>query len=141
MAGKTYDVKAHTLNFAGIDLGRDTADPFISVEASEDAWTTKTGLDGQVTRSRNRVDYIALKAKFLYTSPDNDLLMAIHLADINIEGGIMSPLLARDRLGTMLLASPEAWIVKAPDFEVGKEVGEVEWEIHAANPQRFQGGH
>ena len=141
MSAKTYDVKAHSVNLGGLDIGRDTADPFVAVEASEDAWTTKTGLDGQVTRSRNRVDFVSVKIKLLYTSPDNDILMGIHLADLNIPGGMMVPLLVRDQLGTNLLVSAEAWIVKVADFEVGKEVGEVEWEVHAANPQRFQGGH
>ncbi len=76
------------------------------------------------------------------TSNGNDILSAIHNGDMAIAGGAgVAPILVRDRQGTQLFTSPEAWITKIPDVSYGKETNTVQWVFGVHNPINFVGGN
>lgn len=143
MAVKVYSQDEVSVNIAGnpIDGGRGD-DEFISITQNEDDFTAKSGVDGEVTRSRNKNRITRIVLTLQATSASNDILSAIHNLDLKTDGGSgIFPIQVRDRAGTQVFIAPEAWIVKAPDLKFAKESGQTPWLIDCAEPERFDGGH
>lgn len=138
-----YSADEVTVNFSGINIesGRGE-DEFVEIEQEQDTFTYKAGVDGEGTRSENKNTVTKITLTLSYTSASNDLLSAIHELDKKVAGGSgIAPIMIRDRLGTQLFASAEAWIIKPPMTKLARHSGERKWVFHAHQPQRFDGGH
>jgi len=139
---KIYSAAEHSFSFAGkaIETGRGE-DEFVSYEQDVPNFSTKSGVDGETTRSENKNTTTTLKLTLMQTSSSNGFLSAILNGDISIPGGAgIAPILVRDRQGTTVLMSPEAFIVGPPAVKRGKEVGMNEWTFKVIAPVRFDGG-
>lgn len=138
-----YSADEVTVNFSGIPIesGRGE-DEFVTIEQQEDSFTYKAGVDGEGTRSENKNTYTVVTLTIGQTSSANDLLSAIHELDKKVAGGSgIAPIMIRDRAGTQLFASAEAWIIKPPDQKYARESGERVWTFGVHAPERFDGGH
>lgn len=140
---KIYSANEVSINFAGIpiDSGRGD-DEFASWDQDEDSFTYKAGIDGEGTRSENRNRKTRVTLTLMQSSDGNAKLSAIHNGDVKVGNGLgVAPFMIRDRQGTTLLISPQAWVVKPPAQTRGKEVGTVQWLIDVHDPERFDGGN
>lgn len=128
MATITYDVNKINLSVAGVPLkgGGETA--FVAFAYDEDAWTKKTGCDGEATRSRTNNQGGKFTITCMQTSRINAILQGLYLADV--EGGLgVVPVNLYDPSTGLEYFSEDGWVMKGADHSWEKEVGEREWVI------------
>jgi hypothetical protein len=145
MSGKrntTYSGDAWTLNYAGMSLESGKGkDSFLKSEHINDEVTIFTGIDGESVFNIIKDTSRKVSVTFLFTSKANALLSAYFNVHRKTEGGLPGPLYLEDRLGTTKELSSAAMIAFMPDFEAGKEAGEVTWEFLLADADTFIGSH
>lgn len=139
MATRTYDPGEHLCSFLAVPLSAWGTDTFIMASRAEDAFSMTVGAGGEVARNRNRNRTGSVTVTLLASSPENDLLSAIAVAD-ELRGEGVGPLFVKDRLGTTLVHAENAWIRKMPDLERAKETGQIEWVFDCAVLDVFIGG-
>jgi hypothetical protein len=123
----TYDPQKVIINWAGITFGGFADGSMVTAARDEDAFTKTVGADGSVARTRNanRSGKVTVRLKF--TSLTNTLLSAAAIADAS-GTSVVDPLIIKDASSDVSLVHGEnAWIMKMPDFERGKELGMLEW--------------
>lgn len=140
MSTRTYDPGEHLASFLGVPLTAFGPDTFITATRSEDAFTMQVGAGGDVARSRNRNRSGTVTVTLMASSPENDLLSAIALAD-ELRGEGVGPFFLKDRIGTTVIAVENAWIQKIPDLERAKELGVCEWVLACERLDMFVGGN
>lgn len=138
MAVRTYNPKDFVLAFGGVPLTGFIDGDAIEFEFDEDSFTKVTGLDGQVARFRLNNDSAKLTVKLMSTSPSNDYLSALSLAD-RITGEGVREVLLKQLNGNTAVFSQSAWIMKPPALTIGKEIPEMEWVLDLADTEFFYG--
>ncbi len=140
---KVYSASQVTFNFAGIPVDNGLgSDEFCEISKTEDVFTYKAGIDGEGTRSESKNSHHKVTLTLMQSSSMNAVLSLIHSGDMKVAGGLgIAPLLIRDRQGTTLFASAQAWIVKVPDWKAAKEGSEVKWVFDVHDPQYLVGGN
>src|SRR5688500_18008985 len=99
------------LSFMGVTFRGYAEGTFIEIEREEDGLIDYTGSLGEVCRTKNLNLVGEVVVTLMASSPVNDLLTAIALADQQ-SGLNYGPLICKDLNGTMRCFSPEAWIKK-----------------------------
>jgi Bacteriophage KPP10, Structural protein ORF10 len=137
---RSYDPTEVTVSFNGLTIDGYGPGTFIKVSRNEDSWSLQIGNSGSGARSRNPNKSGRFEFTLLESSPANGLLSAVALAD-ELRGEGVGEVQVKDR-GTLLAkcSGQNAWIVKPPDFERAKEVGEVTWVIESDNIDVFHDG-
>lgn len=128
---RSYDPTEVTLSFNGLTIDGYAADTFIKVSRNQDGWTYQPSNSGRGARSRNPDKSGRFEFTLLAASPSNGLLSAI--ADADEDSGLgVGEVQIKDR-GTLTAkcAAQNGWIVKRPDWERGKEVGNITWIIES----------
>jgi len=128
MSLKTYDPGLVIVTFKGIILGGFMSGTFVKAERSEDAYKLSAGSQGEVVRVRSRRRDGTVTVTLQGSSPTNDLLVAIAIADEAANSGV-GALSVTDLNGGTLIASGAAWIRKLPDYEAGDDLSGREWVI------------
>lgn len=124
---KTYNPKLVLASFLGIPFTGAWADgTFLEIEIDEDAFSHYSGADGEVSRTQNHNQSGTATATFAAHSPLNDILSGFHAVD-KASGGGVGPFMAKELNGTTLLLSAEAYLIKVPKLEFGKEMGTRQW--------------
>lgn len=127
----TYDPTEQIVIFGGIQIDGYGPGSFIKASRDEEGWTFQPSNSGGGSRSRNPNKAGKLVFTLLASSPANALLSAIAVTDELTAEGI-GECLVKDRStgdsGASCFAQ-NAWIIKHPDYERMKEVGEIEWTI------------
>jgi hypothetical protein len=113
---------------------------FVSIEMVEDAFTPISSSDGHTTWSMNPSTLATVTITLMASSPSNDALSALHIAD-RVTGLGVFPLTVKDNSGRDLFASDAARIIKMATITKGKEIGTREWTISCANSTMFVGGN
>lgn len=136
---KTYNPAKVAVSFAGFPLSG-FGDTFISAERNEDAFAVVIGADGEASRVANANKSGRVTITLKQTSLSNDVLSNLAVAD---ELGNLSTgaLMVKDVSGTTVLLAQEAWIVKRPTVEFGKEGSDREWILETGNLEIFSGGN
>lgn len=111
-----------------------------SVSRAEDAFSLVVGCDGESTRVRNYNRSGTVTLNLQQSSPSNDVLSGIALADEATNAGLM-PLLIKDNNGSTLIEATTAYIQKIPDADFGKDASERAWTIMTDNLVVFLGGN
>lgn len=137
---RTYDPTEVTVSYNGLTIDGYAAGTFVKAMRNGDGWTLQMGNSGSGARSRNPDKSGRLEFTLLTSSPANASLMAFAIAD-ELSGSGVGECQVKDR-GTLLgkVAAQNAWIVKIPDWERAKEVGEVTWTIETDNLQVYHDG-
>ncbi|MBB2918333.1 phage structural protein [Cupriavidus alkaliphilus] len=141
MTTHTYDPARVNVTVAAATLSGFAEDSFISIEEIGDGVTSTSGADGEVARAMSSDRRCKVTIKLQQTSAGNDVLSSLLQADRLSGGGGIFPIAVTDLRGRTLFTSSEAWVVKLPPSEFGKEVGEREWEIQTGKSIYFVGGN
>lgn len=137
---RSYDPTEVSLVYNGQIIDGYGPGTFIKAMRNQDTWTLQMGNSGSGARSRNPDKSGRLEFTLLTSSPSNAILMAFALAD-ELRGEGVGECQVKDR-GTELgkCSAQNAWIVKPPDWERGKEVGEVTWVIETDSLEMYHDG-
>lgn len=136
MAADTYvyDVRDIVFTFGPVLVSKDHAEgAFVTVAKASDAFTSKVGGDGNVTRQATNNKLATVTLRLAKKSPSNTALGALHTVDTNTTNGAgVYPLMIKDVAGTTLHGGFSAWIKKQPDDTFGQEADEREWTFEVA---------
>ncbi|WP_066733542.1 phage structural protein [Cupriavidus sp. D384] len=141
MTTHTYDPARINVTVGAATLSGFAEDSFIGIEELGDGVTSKAGADGEVARAMSSDRRCRVTIKLLQTSRSNDLLSSLLQADRLSGGNGLFPVAVADLRGRSVLHASEAWVVKLPTSEFGKEVGEREWIIETGGGTYFVGGN
>jgi hypothetical protein len=133
MSTKTYDPALVVVTLGPYLLSGFAEGTFIKVSRDEDAFTDKTGTDGETARARNKNRAGEVELTFLQTSASNDILSGLAQAG-ELTGTDVLPLLIKDLLGTTLVSALNAWPKKIADVEEAKEITDRAWTLRCASP-------
>lgn len=139
---REYDPTQITVSFAGIVVEGYADGEFVRIERDTDDFQDVVGTDGEVSRARSSDLRATVTIILMQTSPSNALLSALRQADLDNPGGAgVGPLVIRDRLGTSIHRSDQAWIAKAPDVSYDRTPTPREWKIRCARLTGVDGGN
>jgi len=142
MSTKYYDADQVTVSIAGIPLKGYAEDEFLSITPEADSFDDVVGVDGEVTRNKNRDERATCTVTLMQSSESNDLLSALYNTDRNASNGAgVGAFLVRDRNGRALYTATACWIKRAPDVKFGRQAKDRAWVIRIANLVRFDGGN
>lgn len=134
-----YDPKKVLVIIGGAIMSGFSDGGLVTVARNEDAWTLQVGTDGEGTRSKTNNKSGRITVPLMQSSPSNDVLSALAIADELSNGGVV-PILIKDSNGTTVCGAKAAWIVKIPDAEYGREAGPREWILESHEIDIFLGG-
>ncbi len=140
MTVRTYDPKEVHIIIGGFEMMALTDGTFFTITMDDDAYAKVTGADGETSRAKSNNNGAEATISLQQTSPSNDILSGIAIADKLSNSGIV-PVIVKDSLGTTVLFSAEGWVKKMPDVTYGKEIGNRDWPIDLANVDVFIGGN
>lgn len=140
MSVRTYDPKQVVVVIGGTIMGGFADGTFVTVARENDAFAKSSGADGIVTRAKSNDRSGSLSLTLAQSSPSNDVLSVIAIADEQTSKGIV-PVAIRDFSGRSTFVSAFGWIRKIPDSEFGKDVSDREWVFDLADLDSFVGGN
>jgi hypothetical protein len=123
-----YDPNLVSVIAGGKILGGWGEGTYIEAERDEDSWMKKTGVDGEVSRAKNKNRGGKVTLTLMQTSPSNDILSAFQQADEQAGTGVFT-IVVRDANGATLLSAADAWVKKPPKLVFAKEVQAWQWTI------------
>lgn len=106
-------------------------DSFITIEPAGDGTSYVIGADGEVARSIDPSRVYTIKISLLQNSRSNEYLQKIYEKDVKDGDGTFSVNI-NDLLGKQKFTSGIAWVTKPASWSRGKQQGNREWEIVAA---------
>lgn len=140
MALKTYDAKKVAIIIGGAIMSGFSDGDMISIERNEDTFTLQMGTDGEGTRSKSNNKSGRFTLSLMQTSAANAALSAIaKLDEIGNAGAV--PVLVKDTSGSSVYSASQAWLVKPPTAELGREAAAREWVFETHELKWFEGGN
>jgi len=140
MLTKTYDPDQYVLILGGIVAQGFSERSVISITMN-DSFTDVTGVDGEVSRSKNMDRTATVSVSLMQTSSTNLAYSGLSNGDRLARGGAgIVDFAFRDLDGVTLYASADAWISKEPDVNAEKEATERVWTIRCGHLNRVDGG-
>ncbi len=127
MSVREYDSASVFVVVGVVPLSGFAPDSKVTIARNEDAFTLQVGSDGEAARSKSNNKSGRMTIRLLQTSPSNDVLSTLALADEVTPGGAVFPFACKDLNGGSLHTAQTGWIVKKPDAEYVVEAGEREW--------------
>jgi len=140
MAVRTYDPKQVLVIIGGIPMGGFADGAFVTVERTSDTFTKVSGADGIISRAKTNDRSGSLKFTIAQTSPSNDVLTGIAIADELTSDGVV-PVLIKDNSGRSIFISAFGWVKKPPASEFAKDITNREWTMDLADLDVFVGGN
>lgn len=127
----TYDFKKSTIVLGLNQITGFAEGDSVEIEEAEDVFKYATGV-GSSDRVMNNNNYLKIKIKLTQSSPSNQVLSAIHLADR--AGGVPLPFsftyVDKNSIGKdVSIGGTTAWIIKFPTIRRGNNTTEHEWML------------
>jgi hypothetical protein len=143
MALKTYDPKKYPIVFAGILVNEGLADgTFLNISTETPGFSSKSGVDGEVTRTRSHDRRATATITVMQTSEVNDRFSALYAADRAATNGQgVGAFYVQDLAGTTVLESSVAYIANDPDVTLEAEASTRDWVIELADYQPSHGSN
>jgi len=138
---KTYDPKKVLISLGSHGVSGYSDGTFVSIEASGDGISKKVGCDGEIVRSIDPNESAKITLTVLQTSPTVAFCQSAFDRDRATGEGTF-PVLVKDLKGGLIFSAKDAWVVKPPNREFGKEstdrsieidCGEAKWEGEATS--------
>lgn len=127
----TYNPKKITCALGNHIVSGFADDSFITVEPAGDGTSYVIGADGEVARSIDPSRVYTVKISLLQNSNSNSYLQNMYDKDVKDGTGTFSVNI-NDLLGAEKFTSGIAWVSKPASWARGKQQGNREWEIIAA---------
>ncbi len=133
---KTYDPKKILISLGSHAVKGLSDGTFVTIEANGDGITKKVGCDGEVVRSIDPDSTAKVTLTLLMQSPTIAWAQQTYDRDRTTGDGTF-PVLIKDMKGGLVFSANDAWIVKPPNREFGKDMpdrelvidcGEATWE-------------
>lgn len=133
---RTYDAKKVLISLGSHSVKGYSDSTFVSIEASGDGFTKKTGCDGEVVRSADPDKTARVTLTVLVNSDTVEFCQQQYNRDRETLDG-MFPILVKDLKGGIIFAAEQAWVVNSPtrdfdkdgpDREIIIDTGEASWE-------------
>lgn len=138
----TYSPDRVILTFAGMIINGFAPDTFIEVERDEDGFMKSVGSLGDVARSKNLNRGGKVTVTLMAVAPINTLIADFALVDeLDPTTGVTGDLQLKDLGGDMVCHADNAWVLKFPKIERGKESGTVQWVFDCAEIEVYPGGN
>jgi len=125
---RTYDPKKVLVSLGTHSVTGYSDGTFVTAEASGDGTSKKVGCDGEVIRSIDPDGTGKVTLTVHQQSPTVAFCQRMYDRDRNGNDGTF-PILIRDLRGGLLFSARDAWVVKPPTREFGKESADREIEI------------
>ena len=128
---RNFDSNQFSLSLGSVEVnaGRG-AGTFFEVEPLAEDWTTARGADGEVTRSKVNNGGATVTFTVMRSSQAHKDLHALRSLDLASPNGAgVAAFQGRDRSLGLRYEAAKAWIRKPPKEGVGRESGEVTWEL------------
>lgn len=136
-----FDAKQHVVTVNGIVLTNFADGDVISVSMNEDQNKLKVGVTGETTYSRTNNYSGAFEFSLMQSSPANDALSIILLADLQTPLGVVVPIFIADILGTTRFVAKFAKCAKWPDHKTAMEAQAKTWRFIAGRIVQYHGGN
>ncbi len=136
---QTYDAKNISISVGAHIVGGFADGTFLKIERNNDSWTTQSGASGETVRSKTNDRTGKYTFTLQQTSLSNDVLMGFFLTD-ELKNLGKFPIIVREVTGNTVSQATEAWVMKLPSVEYGKESGNREWVIETGELLLFVGG-
>lgn len=108
---------------------------FLRIRAKSDGFTSRNGSDSLVTHSRSNDHRREVSLILEASSLSNAVFSAVHEIDKAAPNGSgVAPMLIQDLNGTTKFTAEIARIMKAPDMDLARESGTLEWLFEAIVP-------
>ncbi len=140
MSVETYDPKKVFVIVGGQHITGFQDGSMVTVERNEDAWTLQMGTDGYGTRSKSNNRSGRITINLMQTSGSNFILSNLAQLDELGNGGVVE-VMVQDSNGKSLHVMQEAWVVKRPSAEYGKEATNREWIFESDALEHTVGGN
>ena len=125
----SYDPTRQNVVFGDVPIDGFADGTFIKVSRNQDTWTYQPGNSGKGARSRNPDKSGRFEFTLHAGSPSNAYLSSIARTDELLATGIGScQVKDRTTLSAKCFAQ-QAWVIKPPDWERQKTIGEITWII------------
>ena len=124
----TFDLRETTITLGGVSIDGFAKGDVITIEQEGDTFGSEAGADGHVDRVKNNTATLKITLQLRQTSPTNDALSAVHIADKLTNKGIV-PFAFLDKNGTTIVTAASAWIPKPATIVNGEEAKQREWVI------------
>lgn len=122
----TYSPEKNIVLVNGVPMVGFGEDNAIEISPMADMSTSKTGIDGDVSRSTGTDRRAEVVIRLMQTSPSNDVLNAMVGVDL-ITGGRLISITVQNLLMRDLFVAPQAWLSRRPVLTYAREAGEREW--------------
>lgn len=132
----SYSPDNYVLTFGAIIFRGFAKGTFMELELAEDTIKEDVGSSGDVVRVFTPNHLATLTVTLQGSSPTNDQLSSMHLADRITKIGY-APLQLMDRNGATLFSDPQAYIRKFPKFEAMDDANNYPWVIVMPNCADF----
>jgi len=140
MSLKTYDPKSVMVLVGGVPMSGFSEGTFVTVARDEDSFSKVTGADGETSRAKRNNRSGSMTLVLHQTSPSNDVLSALALADELANAGVV-PVMVKDASGRSLLFSALGWIKKPADASFSVEIEDREWVLDLADLDMLVAGN
>jgi hypothetical protein len=140
VAIQTFDPKKLSVTVGSFIIHGWADGEMISVERTDQAFSKKTGVDGETTRVKTNNTTGQIKIKLMQSSSSNDDLSSLATADELSNSGVV-PFSCKDGSGTTVLGAASVWVQKLPAAEFGKDIGVREWILDTAQLTMVVGGN
>lgn len=132
MAGVTYNSNRITLIFGGRLITGWADGDFCKVAYNQDHVMLTVGTDSIGTRSFSRDYSGTVEITLLASSPSNDYLSSVYLADQQSATGVL-PFVLREAGGATLVTAESMWIKKQVDVSFSRQVSQRVWTLETDN--------
>lgn len=139
MALHTFDPAELSVVY-GSHIVRGFSEEQVTVTRDNPAFEMVIGADGEATRVKSNDRSGSVTITLQQSSPSNDFLSSIALADELSNTGLL-PLLIKDNLGTSLYSAVSAYIEQIPEAAYGKTNNDRVWTIRTDNLIAFVGSN
>ena len=130
MAAITFNSQSISIVYGGKLISGYADGDFIRCALNEDAVMLTVGTDGVGTRSFSRNYSGTIEITLMASSPSNDYLSAVYLADQQSATGAL-PFLLRDASGGTLVTAETAWVKKQVDIAFSRQITQRVWTLES----------
>ena len=137
----TYSSSEVDVLVLGFPLEGFSSNQIITITKDETPFQYQKTMNGGISRLLRKDSTFTVNIPLAQTSPSNDILTAIHKADILLGGIGKFNLIVKDKLGTSLFFSANSWVETIPPLVFTTGIEDRVWQIKCSLADVTIGGN